>query len=43
VTDLVHELEDSGEAGRVAAMEVDAALGYLWPRLQALTDRLLRS
>jgi tRNA(adenine34) deaminase len=39
VTDLVHELEDSGEAERIAAMEVDEALGYLWPRLQTLTDR----
>ena len=27
--DLVHELEDSGEAEHLAAMEVDEAFGYL--------------
>ncbi len=36
--DLVHELEDGGEAENLAAMEVDKALGYLWPRLQELTE-----
>ncbi len=36
--DLVHEVEDSGEAERLAAMEVNEALGYLWPRLQELTE-----
>ena len=36
--DLVRELEDSGEAERLLAMEVSEALGYLWPRLQELTD-----
>jgi tRNA(adenine34) deaminase len=36
IFDLAHELRDSGEFDRFAAMEVDAALGYLWPRLQAL-------
>jgi tRNA(adenine34) deaminase len=36
MVDLVHELEDSGEKERLAAMEVDEALGYLWPRLQEL-------
>ena len=36
--DLVHELEDGGEAERLAAMEVNEALGYLWPRLQELAD-----
>jgi tRNA(adenine34) deaminase len=38
--DLVHEMEDSGEAGRMAAMEVDDALGYLWPRLGELACTL---
>jgi tRNA(Arg) A34 adenosine deaminase TadA len=38
MTDLVHELEDGGEAERLAAMEVDEALGYLWPRLEELTE-----
>jgi tRNA(adenine34) deaminase len=37
--DLVHELEDGGEVERLAAMEVDDALGYLWPRLQACAPR----
>ena len=37
VADLVHELEDGREVERLAAMEVDEALGYLWPRLQELT------
>lgn len=31
--DLVHELTDGGEFDRLAALEVDAALAYLWPRL----------
>jgi hypothetical protein len=35
---MVHELEDGGEAERLAAMEVNDALGYLWPRLQELTE-----
>jgi len=35
--DLVHEMEDSGEAAALAAMEVSQALGYLWPRLGTLT------
>jgi tRNA(Arg) A34 adenosine deaminase TadA len=38
MTDLVHELDDCGDVGRLAAMEVDEALGYLWPRLQELMD-----
>ncbi|HJY72657.1 MAG TPA: hypothetical protein VJ347_12820 [Streptosporangiaceae bacterium] len=38
MVDLVHELEDGGEAERLAAMEVYEALGYLWPRLQDLTE-----
>jgi hypothetical protein len=35
--DLVRELED-GVVKRLAAMEVDEALGYLWPKLQELTN-----
>jgi tRNA(adenine34) deaminase len=38
VVDLVHELEDSGEAERLVAMEVSEAFGYLWPRLRDLTE-----
>jgi hypothetical protein len=38
MADLVHELEDGGEVERLAAMEVNEALGYLWPRLQELTE-----
>jgi tRNA(adenine34) deaminase len=34
--DLVHELTDGGEVERLAALEVDAAFGYLWPRLRGL-------
>jgi tRNA(adenine34) deaminase len=37
VVDLVRELEDSGEVERLAAMDVAAGLGYLWPRLGGLT------
>jgi tRNA(adenine34) deaminase len=40
MTDLVHELEDGGEAGRLPAMEVSEALAYLWPRLQQLTEAM---
>jgi len=36
MADLAHELENSGEAERMAAMEVNEALGYLWPWLQEL-------
>ena len=36
MADLAHELEDSGEAEHLAAIEVNEALGYLWPRLQEL-------
>jgi hypothetical protein len=36
VLDLMHDLRDGGEADRLAAMEVDEALRYLWPRLQRL-------
>jgi tRNA(Arg) A34 adenosine deaminase TadA len=38
MVDLVHELEDGPEAERLAAMEVNEALGYLWRRLQELTE-----
>jgi len=38
MTGLVHELEDGGDVGRLAAMEVNEALGYLWPQLQELTE-----
>lgn len=38
VADLVHELENGREVARLAAMEVDEALGYLWPRLHELTQ-----
>lgn len=34
--DLVHRLDDDGELPVLAAMEVDEALGYLWPWLQEL-------
>jgi len=36
VIDLVHHLQDAGEADRLPGMEVDEALEYLWPRLQHL-------
>jgi len=35
--DLVHHLRATGEADRLPAMEVNEALGYLWPRLGELT------
>jgi tRNA(Arg) A34 adenosine deaminase TadA len=38
MVDLVHELE--GEVKRLAAMDVTEGLGYLWPRLQELTNLL---
>jgi hypothetical protein len=31
---LVHELESAGEKDRLVNMEVNEALGYLWPRLR---------
>jgi tRNA(Arg) A34 adenosine deaminase TadA len=34
--DLARELRDGAEAGRLAALEVSDALGYLWPRLREL-------
>ena len=40
MADLVHELEDGGEVEHLAAMEVNQALGYLWPRLQELTKAM---
>jgi tRNA(Arg) A34 adenosine deaminase TadA len=38
MADIVHELEDSGEAEHLTGMEVHGALGYLWPRLRELTE-----
>jgi tRNA(Arg) A34 adenosine deaminase TadA len=38
ILDLALDLRESGEAHRLAAMEVDRAFQYLWPRLQALRD-----
>ena len=35
-TVLAHDLVNSGEAERLTAIEVNEALGYLWPRLQEL-------
>jgi hypothetical protein len=40
MTGLVHELEDLGETEHLAAMEVNEALGYLWPQLQKLTKAM---
>jgi tRNA(Arg) A34 adenosine deaminase TadA len=40
VVDLVHDLEDDGEVERLAAMEINEALGYLWPQLQKLTKTM---
>lgn len=37
--DLAAHLQESGEAQRLAAREVDEAFGYLWPRLRSLGDR----
>jgi hypothetical protein len=34
ILDLVDELESAGEKDRLADMEVNEALGYLWPRLR---------
>jgi len=36
IIDLAHELQDSGAADRLAALDVDAALGYLWPKIQRI-------
>jgi tRNA(adenine34) deaminase len=36
VLDLALDLQEGGEARRLAAMEVNEAFGYLWPRLQSL-------
>lgn len=40
MADLVHELDGSGEVARLAALDVVAGLGYLWPRLQELAKVL---
>jgi tRNA(adenine34) deaminase len=34
IIDLAHELESAGEKDRLIDMEVNEALGYLWPRLR---------
>lgn len=36
ILELAVHLQDSGEARRLAAMEVDEAFGCLWPRLRSL-------
>jgi tRNA(Arg) A34 adenosine deaminase TadA len=38
ILDLVLYLRESGELERLAAMEVDEAFVYLWPRLRALRN-----
>jgi tRNA(adenine34) deaminase len=38
ILDLACELLESGEAQHLAALEVDAAFGHLWPRLRSLQD-----
>jgi tRNA(Arg) A34 adenosine deaminase TadA len=43
MTDLVHQMEDGGELEHLVAMEVNEAFGYLWPRLQELTEVLAAS
>jgi tRNA(adenine34) deaminase len=40
MVDLVRELERDGEVTLLTAMEVDAALGQLWPRLHQLVQQL---
>ena len=40
MVDLVRELERGGEVTLLTAMEVDAALGHLWPRLHQLYEQL---
>jgi tRNA(Arg) A34 adenosine deaminase TadA len=37
ILDLVAELESAGEMERLVRLEVDEALGYLWPRLRRLS------
>jgi tRNA(adenine34) deaminase len=41
ILDLAMQLQDSGEARRLAALEVPEAFGYLWPRLRSLKDAQL--
>ena len=36
ILDLALRLQTSGEAGRLAALDVHEAFGYLWPRLRSL-------
>jgi tRNA(Arg) A34 adenosine deaminase TadA len=36
IIDLAHELQSAGELDRLADLEVNEAISYLWPRLQDL-------
>jgi tRNA(Arg) A34 adenosine deaminase TadA len=38
--DLAVQLQETGEAQRLAALQVDEAFGYLWPRLRSLPDTM---
>lgn len=38
IVDLVHELKGGETVARLATMDVVEGLGYLWPRLQELTQ-----
>jgi tRNA(Arg) A34 adenosine deaminase TadA len=40
IIDLVDELRSTGEQDRLADMEVNEAIGYLWPRLRELATSL---
>ena len=40
MVDLGQELERDGEVALLTTMEVDAALGHLWPRLHQLCHQL---
>ena len=42
MVDLVYELRSSGEAERLASMDVTEGMTYLWPRLRDKPDRLCR-
>lgn len=41
ILDLAQHLTESGEEQELAALTVEEALGYLWPRLRALRDAQL--
>jgi hypothetical protein len=38
ILDLAVQLQTSGEARRLAVLDVHEAFGYLWPRLRSLRD-----